>query len=917
MSRPHREYEINSVAPLDTNISDVVDEKKGDAADFDIAPADDGHLDLKAERTNISHANPEMRAKIVAYYGRKAEEDHLAPKEDVTIILDHILAMTEQEAMDILVHAVEFHQEDPNFPGPTMEKIRLLIQGYKAADMEESDWLFDLKTEACMIYYHSPYPEVRSVTDPFDDPTVPVETFRAYCLGMIFMAGSTALNTFFSPRQPAISLSSSVLQLLLAPCGLFWAKWFPDWGFNIMGKRISINPGPWTYKEQTFSTIMFTVASGAGATYYVYLVQKLPQYLNQDWVSFGYEILLALNVQIMGFGFAGILRRFVVYPYTAIWPKVLPTLALNRALVNPERKEVINGWRYTRYQFFMICFVAMFFWFWIPNSLFQALHLFNWMTWIAPNNFNLGMITGSYGGMGFNPWATFDWNVSGSGYLITPWWSTIQQYFARVLSGLIIIGMYWGNYAWAAYTPINSNESFTNKGEIYNVSIIMGDDGYVNIDAYKEYGPPFFSGANVFGQGAWFAWYPLVLFYYSIRHWPAIKRAGIEMYEGVRYRKGMYEGNNDPHTRMISVYNEVPEWWFFATLMLSFGIGVAALAAYPTHTPWWVQLAAIALNLLFLIPGTIMQASANVGLGIGLFFQMLAGTVFAGNPQANIISNAIAGNLNSQADTYISDQKMAHYAKLPPRAVFRAQMIATFLNCFIFIGMLNWMVTNFNEDGSLCTWSNAQHFVCTDAVLTYATAVEYGAFGIPNLFKLYPILPWCFLMGSVGGIGWALLQKFGPRIRERAYRSMNEVTFYKVNKYFFGPVALLGWFDPAVTWSGALNWTGGNNLSYATNGTYISYIFMYHIKRRFPAWWEKYNYLLEAGFDVGVAISGIIQTFVFAFTNHQKGITLNWWGNTVGTAGQDFQSYNQTSTLLPIPDVGYFGPAPGDYPMKF
>jgi hypothetical protein len=39
----------------------------------------------------------------------------------------------------------------------------------------------------------------------------------------------------------------------------------------------------------------------------------------------------------------------------------------------------------------------------------------NWMTWIAPNNFALANITGSYGGMGFNPISTLDWNTAGSG----------------------------------------------------------------------------------------------------------------------------------------------------------------------------------------------------------------------------------------------------------------------------------------------------------------------------------------------------------------------------------------------------------------------------------------------------------------------------------------------------------------------
>lgn len=81
-------------------------------------------------------------------------------------------------------------------------------------------------------------------------------------------------------------------------------------------------------------------------TDYVYLVQRLPQYLDQKWVKLGYEIMLALSTQFFGLGFAGPLRCFVIYPVTALWPKNFPTLALNRALVVPEKKdEVVNGWR--------------------------------------------------------------------------------------------------------------------------------------------------------------------------------------------------------------------------------------------------------------------------------------------------------------------------------------------------------------------------------------------------------------------------------------------------------------------------------------------------------------------------------------------------------------------------------------------
>ena len=47
-------------------------------------------------------------------------------------------------------------------------------------------------------------------------------------------------------------------------------------------------------------------------------------------------------------------------------------------------------------------------------------------------------------------------------------------------------------------------------------------NGIIDIDKYKNYSPPFFSGANVFGQGAWFAWYPMTLFYMFITQWTII-----------------------------------------------------------------------------------------------------------------------------------------------------------------------------------------------------------------------------------------------------------------------------------------------------------------------------------------------------------------------------------------------------------
>ncbi|KAJ8604185.1 hypothetical protein MRB53_041898 [Persea americana] len=77
--------------------------------------------------------------------------------------------------------------------------------------------------------------------------------------------------------------------------------------------------------------------------------------------------------------------------------------------------------------------------------------------------------------------------------------------------------------------------------------------------------------------------------------------------------------------------------------------------------------------------------------------------------------------------------------------------------------------------------------------LVFATAVEYGAFGVKNLFELYPILPWCFLIGAVTGIGWALVQRFGPRVKAYAQSRWSQASFNTFNKYICFPLELLAW----------------------------------------------------------------------------------------------------------------------------
>ena len=209
----------------------------------------------------------------------------------------------------------------------------------------------------------------------------------------------------------------------MVPMGRTLAYVLPDWGVTIRGTRYSLNTGPWSPKEQLLATIMMSQSTTIGNTTGL-LDLRMPIFFNQKWATLGYSILLAIANQCFGLGVAGILRRLTVYPTWAVWPSNLPLLAYNRTLIaSDNRGEVVNGWKITRWAAFVISTAVFVVWYWLPNEFFQAIRYFNWMTWIAPKNFNLAVVTGSWGGMGMNPISCLDPNTSGSGTMNAPFFA--------------------------------------------------------------------------------------------------------------------------------------------------------------------------------------------------------------------------------------------------------------------------------------------------------------------------------------------------------------------------------------------------------------------------------------------------------------------------------------------------------------
>jgi hypothetical protein len=91
----------------------------------------------------------------------------------------------------------------------------------------------------------------------------------------------------------------------------------------------------------------------------------------------------------------------------------------------------------------------------------------------------------------------------------------------------------------------------------------------------------------------------------------------------------------------------------------------------------------------------------------------------------------------------------------------------------------------------------------------------------------------------------------------------------------------------------------------ATAGNYIPWaiiglVFNYWIRKIYRPWWSKYNYLLSAALDAGLAIT----TFFIFFCLYYPGVNFNWYGNTIGGVTADALG----TPLKTVAEGTHFGP---------
>ncbi|KAF7546861.1 hypothetical protein G7046_g9183 [Stylonectria norvegica] len=713
----------------------------------------------------------------------------------------------------------------------------------------------------------SPYPEVRAAVRNYDED-LPCNTVRAWTIGLSLVVLGASMNTLFSLRQPSIGIGPLIAQIIAWPIGHGWARFMPEKEYTTFGMKWTLNPGPFNIKEHSIIVVMASVSFSVAYATDIILAQ-LVFYKQNFGITF--QLLLTISTQSLGYGIAGMLRKFLVYPASMIWPANLVGVTLMNAMYegNERQDASIIGGKMHRYRWFTIVTGCAFAYYFIPGFLAQFLSIFAFATWMAPQNPVVNQLFGGQTGLSILP-LTFDWTQI-AGYVgspLIPPWHAIANTLIGVVTFFIIFSSFfhYGGTWYGQYLPMSDMGTYDNTGAPYNTSRILNADLTLNEEAYKNYSPLFLSTTFALSYGLSFAAISSLVVYTYLHN-------GKQIWE--QYRNSTKE-KPDIHMKLMRKYKEAPTWWYMSLFAMMLALGLYTVLAYDTNLSWWGFLLAIAISFGFALPIGIIEAVTNTRIGLNVLTEFVYGYIQPGRPLALMLFKTFGFITMSQALTFVSDLKFGHYMKIPPRTMFLAQVVATTFSCFIQIIVLNLALHTIDD---VCEPHQAEHFTCPGGRVFFAASVIWGLLGPARMFspgQVYQGLFLFFIVGAVLPIIIYLAAKRWPK---------------SWLKYIMAPLIFGG--------AGAI--PPATPLNYLSWGI-VGFVFQFWIKKRHFAWWSRLNFLTSSALDLGLALSTLV--IFFAFTMHDIDPP-DWWGNSVVTTTMDVQG---TAVLSHLPAGERFGP---------
>ncbi|GMP75898.1 hypothetical protein CsSME_00032823 [Camellia sinensis var. sinensis] len=681
----------------------------------------------------------------------------------------------------------------------------------------------------------SPIEQVRLTVPITDDPTLPCLTFRTWVLGTLSCAILAFLNQFFGYRQNALYISSVSTQIAALPIAKFMAAYLPTKSIQIPGTKwtFSMNRGPFNLKEHVLITIFAN--SGSNSVYAVNIITIVKAFYHQQLHPLA-AMLLTQTTQMLGYGWAGIFRKFLVDSPYMWWPSNLVQVSLFRALHDVETRPK-GG--LTRLQFFIVVLISSFSYYIVPNYLFPSITALSFVCWIWKDSVTAQQIGSGLRGLGIGSFA-LDWSTVagflGSTPLATPGFAILNILVGYIALLYVLIPIaYWTNSFEAKRFPIFSAHVFNANGGLYDVSKVLNETTFaLNRQGYESYSKIHLSILFAFAYGLSFATLSATLSHVALFNGSTIWKQTKASFE---HKFG------DVHTRLMKKnYDAVPQWWFYSLLVVVIGLTILTCEGFgrQLQLPYWGVLLAMALAFVFTLPIGVITATTNQQPGLNVITELIICYTYPGKPLANVAFKTYGYISMSQAIMFLSDFKLGHYMKIPPKSMFVVQLVGTVVASSVYFGTSWWLLSTVENMCDPTKLPSGSPWTCPGDDVFYNASIIWGVVGPLRMFGsrgLYQKMNYFFLIGLLAPVPVWILSRIFP---EKKWIQLINM-----------PILLgaTGNMPPA---------RAVNYLCWLSVGLFFNFV----VYRRFKAWWARHNYILSAGLDAGVAnIDGI-----------------SWWG---------------------------------------
>ncbi|KAK8450914.1 hypothetical protein SEVIR_6G121300v4 [Setaria viridis] len=693
-----------------------------------------------------------------------------------------------------------------------------------------------------------PIEEVRNTVPITDDPSEPCLTFRTWVLGMSSCVMLAFVNEFFKYRFSQLSIGTVLVQIASLPIGRLMASTLPEQPIRVplTGGRwyFSLNPGPFSLKEHC----LITIFAGAGSsTVYALNIIAIVKVFYKRQINPYAAMLLAQTTQLLGYGWAGLFRKFLVDSAYMWWPINL-VQSNARGGEAPQGRADASAILHHRHDLQLRL---------LPHSQLP----------VPDDQHRLGALPGV---QGLGDGAADRIRPQGPRRRLlrprlehrgrVPWQPAgiagvhHRQRHGRVRDQHLhrrspaLLDQYLQRHALPARLAARlrrRRRSLRHQSRPRPQDLRAQPQGVQRLQPHQRQRPLRHQLRHQLRQ-------PHV-------HALACRALSREIRDLCRKATaGKAEGGKeqDVHTRIMKRnYKPVPQWWFHLMLVIVLALSLFTCEGFgrQLQLPYWGLLLTCAIAFSFTLPIGVISATTNMQPGLNVITELIIGYLYPGKPLANVVFKTYGFISMGQALSFVSDFKLGHYMKIPPRSMFFAQLAGTLTASTMHFATAWWLLTTVKDICDVENLPAGSPWTCPGDDVFYNASIIWGVVGPLRMFGRlgnYWQMNYFFLVGLLAPVLAWLLQRAYPR--SHVLRGVN------LPLIFAGASGLL----PA------------RSVNFLMWGL-VGFLFNHVVYRQHKAWWMRYNYVLAAGLDAGVAFMGVL---TFVALGYFDVYGPRWWG---------------------------------------